>query len=97
MFPRRFGHIVTGKRQDSVLFGSRHIGMRDMQPKLPVREALETSVIEKAEVPGVDHRIGANLGSQIVDDSELTVRVTDQQKSHLMGLGSLKIAIYLSQ
>jgi hypothetical protein len=45
----------------------------------------------------MDHRIGANLGSQIVDDSELTVRVTDQQKSHLMVLGSLKIAIYLSQ
>ena len=40
---------------------------------------------------------GSNLGSQFVYDSELAVSVTDEQESHLMVLGSLKIAIYLSQ
>ena len=57
--------------------------MRDMQPKLPVREALDASVIEKAEVPCVDHRIGSNMTGQLVDDFDLTVGIAHQQKSHV--------------
>jgi hypothetical protein len=93
----RLDHVFPGKRQDSVLFGSRQIGMHDVKPNFPVGKTLDTPVIEKAEVPGVDNRVGSNLGSQFVYDSELAVSVTDEQESHLMVLGSLKIAIYLSQ
>ena len=71
-----------------------HMGMHDMQPKLPVGKTLETSVIEKAEVSGVDHRIDAILGSQFFDDSELPLGITDQKKSHQIILGSLIMAYF---
>ena len=71
--------------------------MRDVKPKLPVREALETSVVEKTEVPGMDNGVGSNLSNQFIYDSELAVGVTDEQEPHPMILGSLKIAIYPGQ
>ncbi len=79
---RRSDHVLSGKRQDSVPFGSRQIGMRDVKTKLPVREALETPFVEKPEVPGVDHGIGPDPVGQFVDHPEPSVCVADQQESH---------------
>jgi hypothetical protein len=46
---------------------------------------------------GKDYRLGLNMGRQFVYDSAHAVGITDKQESHQIVLGSLKIAIYLSQ
>lgn len=38
------------------------IGMRHLQPKLALRKTLETPIIVKAEVPGMDDSVGLGLG-----------------------------------
>lgn len=95
VLPGRLDHAFSGKSQDSVLFGSQQVGMRHVKPNLPVRKTLEASVIEKAEVPGVDNGAGSKLGNQFVYASELAVGIADEQDSHQIILGSLKIAVYL--
>ena len=76
-------------------FAAGRIARREAESPGP-KDARGSRVIEKAEVPGVDNRIDSNMGSQLVYDSELAMGVTDEQESHLMILGSLKIAVYLS-
>ena len=82
MFPDCFDQVVSVKRQNLIHLGLQEVGMRHMEPKLTIQKSLETPLVEKTEVPGVDDCVCSNMAGQFVDDSEFAVGITDQQKSY---------------
>ena len=54
----------------------------DQEPKFPLGQAFIAAIIMKAEVPGMDHRVGLHVHGQVVAKAELTVGIADQQESH---------------
>jgi hypothetical protein len=53
-----------------------------MKLTLTIRKSLETPMVEKTEILGVNDCLRSNMAGQLVDDSEFAVGITDQQKSH---------------
>jgi hypothetical protein len=75
VFPDCFDQVVSGKRQNLILFGLPKVEMRHMEPKLTLRKSLETPMVEKTEVPGVDDCVCSNMVGQFVDDSEFAMGI----------------------
>jgi hypothetical protein len=84
VFPDRFNEVVSGKRQNLILFSLQKVGMRHMESKLTIRKSLETPMVEKTEVSGVNDCVCSKKAGQFVDDSEFAVGITNQQKSHAL-------------